>query len=128
MKTRLIVSRNLHCRLWVLKYTRRSDLLVYTLDHSGFPNVNVGNLKWLDFWKRDLVIQSRPYFHGNLPTYFYCPFFLNLARLLFFASLLGALALEGGYYKGSPFYCNCKGWLWRIIELESVLPTYVVEK
>lgn len=53
MKTWLIVSRNLHCRLWVLKYTRRSDLLVYTLDRSGFPNVNLGNLKWLDFWKRD---------------------------------------------------------------------------
>lgn len=52
-----------------------------------------------------IVIQSRPYFRGNLPTYFYCPFFLRLAWLLFFASLLGALALEGGYYKGSPFYC-----------------------
>ena len=52
-----------------------------------------------------IVIQSRPYFRRNLPTYFYFPFVLNLAWLLFFASLLGALALEGGYYKGSPFYC-----------------------
>lgn len=52
-----------------------------------------------------LIIQSRPYFRGNLPTYLYCPFFLKFAGLLFFASFLGALALEGGYYKGSPFYC-----------------------
>ena len=59
MKTWLTVSRNLHCRLWVLKYTRRSDLLVYTLDRSGFPNVNLGNLKWLDFWKRDLEFNEK---------------------------------------------------------------------
>ena len=31
--------------------TRRGDLLHFTLHCSGLPNVDLGNLKWLDSWE-----------------------------------------------------------------------------
>ena len=51
------------------------------------------------------ITQSRPYFRRNLPTYIDCVLFICLTRLIFLASFLGALALKGGYFKGTPFYC-----------------------
>ena len=43
MNTRVVL------KLWVLKYTGRSDQVGYSLDRSGFSNVSLGNLKWLEF-------------------------------------------------------------------------------
>ena len=47
------MNTGLVLKLWVLKHTRQSDLLGYGLDRSGFPNVNLGKSKWLDFWERE---------------------------------------------------------------------------
>ncbi|XP_073245672.1 uncharacterized protein [Porites lutea] len=51
------------------------------------------------------IIQSRPYFRRNLPTYINCICFSYFAWIFFLASFLGVLAVKGGYFKGTPFYC-----------------------
>ncbi|CAH3126338.1 unnamed protein product [Porites lobata] len=51
------------------------------------------------------IIQSRPYFRRNLPTYINCICFSYFAWIFFLASFLGILAVKGGYFKGTPFYC-----------------------
>ena len=56
-------------------------------------------------YSNHFITQSRPYFRRRLTTYLDCVCFLFLTRLMFLASFLGALALKGGYFKGTPFYC-----------------------
>lgn len=56
-------------------------------------------------YSNHFITQSRPYFRRNLPTYLDCVLFLYFVWLMFCASFLGALALQGGYFKGAPFYC-----------------------
>ena len=56
-------------------------------------------------YSNHFIMQSRPYFRRQLPTYIDCVCFLWLTWAMFWASWLGALADKGGYYKGAPFYC-----------------------
>lgn len=56
-------------------------------------------------YSNHFITQSRPYFRRPLPTYIDCVLFLRFTGLMFVASFLGALALNGGYFKGAPFYC-----------------------
>lgn len=67
--------------------------------------VSVRIRKSIYAYSNHFITQSRPYFRRKLPTYIDCALFLCFTRLLFVASFLGALTLEGGYFKGAPFYC-----------------------